>query len=263
MTGHPPKPRLALSIGVVGHRLNRMPEQMRSEVMAYIREALKELSQAAETALQRYEGFFGGESPAIVLMSGLAEGADRMAARAAIEQNLALTAVLPFTVDAYEHDFREQSSRAEYRELVSKAHKTLTLCGDRIRKPAAYEAAGLTILDNSDIILAIWDGKTSAGRGGTAQLIEVAAKSDLPIIHIDPTGGHPPHLLWADSPRCHFQALTSPIFPSYRLLILCGTSLTSWCARRQTTRIYLTIPCCLSRFTLYSGCSWRSVKRQR
>jgi hypothetical protein len=196
MAVHPPKPSLALSIGVVGHRLNRIPEQARLEVMVRIRDVLKQLSNAADAALEHHQAFFADHCATVTLVSGLAEGADRMAAQAAIEQDLALTAIVPFTVDSYEQDFEEQSSRAEYRELTRKATKVLALCGDRKRKPRAYEIAGLTLIDNSDIILAIWDGRTSAGRGGTTELIECAARSGLPIIHIDATDKHPPRVLW-------------------------------------------------------------------
>jgi hypothetical protein len=87
-------------------------------------------------------------------------------------------------------------SRAEYRELISKATRTLELGDDPTRKQRAYETAGHTILNNSDIVLAVWDGETSAGPGGTTELIEFAAKSGLPIIHIDATTRHSPRLLW-------------------------------------------------------------------
>jgi hypothetical protein len=80
MTAHPPKPRLALSIGVVGHRLNRLTEQKRSEVTACIRKVLDQLSHAAQAALERHRAFFAAESATVTLISGLAEGADRMAA---------------------------------------------------------------------------------------------------------------------------------------------------------------------------------------
>jgi hypothetical protein len=163
--------------------------------MTRICEVLEQLSRAAQTALERHEAFFANERAALTLISGLAEGTDRMAAQGAIEQGLSLTAILPLEIETYEEGFKQQSSRAEYRELISKA-TTLELCGDPKRKPRAYEAAGLTILDNSDIVLAVWDGETSAGRGGTVELIEIAAERGLPIIHIDTTQRHPPRLIW-------------------------------------------------------------------
>ena len=215
ITVHPPKPRFALSIGVIGHRLNRLPEQRRSGVMTRICEVLEQLSRAAQTALERHEAFFANERAALTLISGLAEGTDRMAAQGAIEQGLSLTAILPFEIETYEKDFKQQSSRAEYRELISKA-TTLELCGDPKQKPRAYEAAGLTILDNSDIVLAVWDGETSAGRGGTVELIEIAAKRGLPIIHIDTTQRHPPRLIWgglAKFPLFRVDLTDLPVLP--------------------------------------------------
>jgi hypothetical protein len=164
--------------------------------MACIRDVLKQISHAAKAALERQAPFFASENAAVTLISGLAEGADRMAAQAAVDQGLTLSAVLPFPIDIYEQDFFEQSSRAEYRALIDKAKSILALCGDYMHKPSAYESAGLTILGNSDILVAVWDGKPSEGQGGTTELVECAAKNGLPIIHIDAAGKRAPRLLW-------------------------------------------------------------------
>lgn len=196
MTLHPPKPRLALSVGIVGHRPNRLPAGAWAEVAAGINEALTLVSAAAQTAWVRNREFFTEEPPALTLVSALAEGADRIAACAALENGYSLTAVLPFDSEEYERDFNEASSISEYEGLLEKADRTVALPGNRAPEAFAYETAGLTILGNVEILLAVWDGGASAGRGGTTDLVERAAQDGLPVIHVDAAGKKPPRLLW-------------------------------------------------------------------
>jgi hypothetical protein len=73
---HPPKPRIALSIGVIGHSLNRLPEHGRLGVAARIREVLSQLSGAAQMALEEHKSSFADATPALTLISGLADGAE-------------------------------------------------------------------------------------------------------------------------------------------------------------------------------------------
>jgi hypothetical protein len=60
----------------------------------------------------------------------------------------------------------------------------------------AYEAAGLTVIGNCDILLAVWDGGESRGPGGTTEMLLAAAALGIPIIHIDANGINPPLLKW-------------------------------------------------------------------
>ena len=57
MTIKPARPRLALSIGVIGHRPNRLPEAARAAVETRIDALLATLRQATDAAHARYAGF--------------------------------------------------------------------------------------------------------------------------------------------------------------------------------------------------------------
>ena len=107
-------------------------------------------------------------------------------------------------------DFKQQSSKKEFERLLGQADTTLVLPGCRDLEAAAYETAGLTIVDNSDLLLAVWDGEGPAGRGGTIEFIEHAARNDLPIIHVDATGKQEPRMLW--SGLAQFRAPGAGIF---------------------------------------------------
>ena len=136
----------------------------------------------------------------------MAEGADRLAARAALSAGFALDVALPCSTAAlHEATFADAGSRSEFNSLLAlaRARLVLPLAGDdeqalAERLPASFEAAGLTMLALSDILLAVWDGKPAEGRGGTGQIVEEAARRGAPIIVVDPETGAI-RLLWAET----------------------------------------------------------------
>jgi len=196
MTIDAPKPTLALSVGIVGHRPNRLPAETSAAIEARIDEILLLLKRTAEETRRRHP-FYADEPVAFTMISALAEGADRMAARSAIRNGLALDVVLPFPADAYEQDFLEPASRAEYRQLIDAARRVEVLPGDYGAEHRDYDPAGRVILETADIILGVWDGGPSGGRGGTTDLLQRAAAKGIPIISIDPSNRTAPRLLWS------------------------------------------------------------------
>ena len=214
---HPPKPRLALTIGVTGHRLSRAPSPDEAAASAPRRFDVAAVAAALEAAFAvaarglaaidaAAKAGFSDAPPVITLISSLAEGADRIAAHAALAAGWALDVVLPCPQPIYAQTFVENGSRNEFETLLGRARATLTLPlpGDQSapadqRLPAAFEAAGLTMLAQSDILVAVWDGKPADGRGGTGQIVEEAARRGAPIVVVDPQDGAT-RLLWSDVP---------------------------------------------------------------
>jgi hypothetical protein len=120
-----------------------------------------------------------------VLLSPLAEGTDRLAARAVLEvPGGVLKAVLPLPPADYEADFPTEESRREFRDLLARAAGVEVLPAQPTRA-AAYEAAGRRVVDLCDVLLAVWDGGASAGRGGTAATVAYARRVGRPLIIID------------------------------------------------------------------------------
>ena len=233
---HPPKPRFALSVGVVGHRpkdLAKVEDPIKDKALHEKR--LKQVCDDVKTALaaidaaairarsDHYDCFDQSDSPEpmLILVSALAEGADTIAAKAALALGYALDAPLPFARSDYEGDFIHASeenadpiatekktldSLAEFQSLLKRA-RTLELPGQRalptdtkeegkLRENRAYEAAGLTVLSQADIVLAVWDRELSRGRGGTAELVAEAARAGMPIILVDAKGERPIEVRW-------------------------------------------------------------------
>jgi hypothetical protein len=197
MDGHPLKPKLALAVGVIGHRPDRLPQTARDKVESDVATVLKIVSEGVQAAHARYQDVFSPAEPLLSCVSGLAEGADRIVAKAALARGWLLDAVLPFSVSTYAADFHTEQSRAEFDELCGKARATLALPGRRENETHAYRTVGLTILDQCDLLLAVWDRGPSGGPGGTTDMVETATQLDVPIIHVDANGQQPPRVYWS------------------------------------------------------------------
>jgi hypothetical protein len=134
----------------------------------------------------------GAGGPGIVL-SPLADGADQLVAREAVDQGYQLIAPLPFGRDEYERDFVEAAQLAAYRELLAKASLMTELDGDRSTDDSAehaYAAAGRWLVDSSHVLIAIWNGRAARGKGGTAEVVGLARAAGVPVIWIKAL---PPH----------------------------------------------------------------------
>ena len=107
----------------------------------------------------------------VVVVSSLAEGADRLVAQLAVARGNGLEVVLPLEIDDYERDFPDTVD--EFRTLLAAAASTVVIPPQPTREDA-YLAAGLAVLDRADVLVAIWDGEAARGRGGTAEIVEEA-----------------------------------------------------------------------------------------
>ena len=128
-------------------------------VATQVNETLALIAETTKDARLRYNQFFTEELPRLTLISSLAEGADRIAAAEALKNGYLLAAVLPFDREEYERDFKQPSSRCEYTRLLEQAATTLVLPGHRTQETVAYRTAGLTIVQNVDVLLTVWDGR--------------------------------------------------------------------------------------------------------
>jgi hypothetical protein len=120
-----------------------------------------------------------------VAVSALAEGSDRMFAQAALARGYRLDVLLPFTSTDYETTFGDTATTPVYRALLARASSKVELPGSLAASTAAYEVVGRATVDACHILVAVWDGKPAAGRGGTPEIIEYAAAKGKPVLWID------------------------------------------------------------------------------
>jgi len=147
--------------------------------------------------LLRQQAPVGGR---LQVISPLAEGADRLVARLALEHGAQLIVPLPLPRDVYAQDFSDSASVAEFSDLLGRATEIWELNGDGAdaeHRLDAYAAAGFAVVDQSDVLLAMWDGEPAAGRGGTADIVRHAVESGKAVLWA-PTVLEPLQLLVGD-----------------------------------------------------------------
>lgn len=115
-------------------------------------------------------------------LTSLAVGTDQVFAEAAFAQSIKVQAVIPF--GGYERCF-DGSGLEAYRRL-------LACCDDMIvlertgSDEEAFLAAGIRVADDSDLLIAVWDGEPAAGLGGTADVVAHALGGGREVVHLDP-----------------------------------------------------------------------------
>ncbi len=191
---HPPKPRLTLRVGVTGHRPNRLSPEAPQALAAAVRRLLAGFQDSLSAVLVSHKDCFSAEPPRLIVVSSLAEGTDRVVAEVAREMGLELFCPLPFARDEYEKDFDAPASRQSYRRLLGEA-SVFELDGSRADADQAYEGAGLFMLRQSDVVIAVWNGKVGSGRGGTRDIVQAAVDAGIPQVRFDEHGSGPSILL--------------------------------------------------------------------
>ena len=111
----------------------------------------------------------------LLLLSSLAEGADRLGARVALRLGIGVVAVLPLPREEYERDFATEESRAEFADLLGRAQEWFSVdVPPGSSRSYAYARAAAYITQRSQLVLALWDGAPVEGEAGTAPLVRFA-----------------------------------------------------------------------------------------
>lgn len=176
----------ALCVGVTGHRPNRMPAAQWSR----IKQDLADLMAGIEAS-------HSGRRP--ILLSGLAEGADRLAAFVALGRGWALRSILAFHRTRFEQDFPEAFAIGEFRALLAISEGVVEpkKSAPLGRPEDGYDAVGRRIVAESDILVAIWDGAASQGKGGTVEVIALAQARGTPVFWVHAKKAQAPRRLQA------------------------------------------------------------------
>lgn len=197
----PQRPSLVFRIGVTGHR----PGGLSDADLPVIRKLVSRVFDIVEdvvsaAALEPSLGY--NREYGLRVISPLSEGADRIVVAEALnrESPFEFDCILPFPAKVCLDDFETSQSKAEFSSLLSHARRIFTLDGVRDRgkdvgDARAYEAVGNAILQNCDLLLAIWDGQDKQLIGGTSQIVRAAAFYGIPVAWIDSRRDHELSLL--------------------------------------------------------------------
>jgi len=192
-----PLPKARLRIGVTGHRIGTKFSQSQADaVRSTIDRLLSDITRLAQQSVEANPWAFVEGEAVVSTISALAEGSDRILADAGLAQSHPLNVILPFARADYRRDFQSEESRQTFDALLTRAGAVFELNGNRDNAERAYEAAGLLMLANADIVIAIWDQLPADGIGGTAMIVEHAVAEGVPVILIDPRTPTDAAVLW-------------------------------------------------------------------
>ncbi len=156
-------------IGVIGHRTLRDVAAVANAARQIILKIKDDCTRISPRGGCRF-----------VVLSSLAEGADRILARETLailsgESGSigSLCAMLPMSPDRYINDFAAEESRAEFAALLGSA-QTMHVNPPAASREIAYTECAQHLVEGSDILVAVWDGQPSGGPGGTASSLAYA-----------------------------------------------------------------------------------------
>jgi len=186
-----------LCVGITGHRAEALGEEAAAALPPRISAILELIGECARALLERERSAFSPAPPELHFVSAIADGSDQIAAEAALSLGWGLQAILPFRRADYRESLADVPGRESFDALLGRASRVLELPGDEPGDVEAYVMAGRATVAHCDLLIAVWDGKPARGRGGTAEVVEMAIARGRPVIHVPPSPNEPAKLLWA------------------------------------------------------------------
>jgi hypothetical protein len=203
-----PRPKPTLRVGITGHRPR--PGIDEDAVARRLAAEFRRLRTVAEGIAREEAAVFADGGAECVLVSALAEGADRAAAHAALAEGFRLECVLPLPRADYRADFAGSAAEG-FDALLGKASAVFELpapraprTGDDAEREAertrgrdrSYATGGFVMLNQIDLLVAVWNGDPPAGPGGTGAIVEMAVNAGIPVLHIRSGAPDRVTLLW-------------------------------------------------------------------
>lgn len=198
--GFMPKTRLALNVGITGHRPNKIGVELQDASASTFHALRAGIEAEANSVLRGHAGrLYAPTAPLLRIVTALAEGADRLAV-SNLPKTWVFEAILPMPREDYRQDFGSDatsSPRLEFEELLGRAESVTELFSSSDHnanaaqnRSASYGLLGAFLVRQVDILVAMWDGEKSEGAGGTAEVIARAIESGKPVIWIDPAAAN-------------------------------------------------------------------------
>lgn len=122
------------------------------------------------------------QTPPLVGITSLAVGADQIFAQAVLDCGGDLQVIIP--MEGYSQSL-DADGLKEYEQLIAQA-SSVQLLPEAVSEEESYFAAGKRIVELSDVLIAVWDGKPAAGLGGTGDVVKYAKLQGAHYLHINP-----------------------------------------------------------------------------
>lgn len=168
-TAHPIRLPATLAIGFTGHRALDDEAKCRKSIFEFLEQRK-------------------ASTPGLVYgISSVAAGGDLLFAESCIQLALPLCVLLPLPEEEFRKDFDETSwARAEL--VLKKAASVEVIGGNQSREERYYEC-GIETVQRSRLLLALWNGDSSQGLGGTEDIVTFAKGVGKPVVWLHDTTG--------------------------------------------------------------------------
>ncbi len=167
--------KIPIIVGITGHR------DLCKDEIGVLSQKIREVFQLLRKAYP--------DTP-LLLLTPLAEGADRLAANVAIAEKIEYIVPLPLPQAEYLKDFATPELKAEFHKLLgmAKDHFELPILEGNTAENIAdygphrdrqYALVGAYIARHCHILIALWDGKELNKVGGTSQVVKFRLEGDM------------------------------------------------------------------------------------
>jgi hypothetical protein len=143
----------------------------------------KAVADGIRNALERLADHHGP----LAAVSSAASGADTLFVEEVARRNLPYLLILPFSKSRFQQDFSPNEWQRVL-PLIEKATHVEEVSGEE-SKEGAYMETGILTADRADAMIAVWDGKSAAGFGGTGDVVDYIRDLGKPLIIVDPATG--------------------------------------------------------------------------
>jgi hypothetical protein len=193
----PPAVPFVLSVGVTGHRADVLGPDGTEHLVGRVRETLGLIAAAGADLLGKERNCFSDDELLLRFISPVADGADQIAAEVALELGWELQVVLPFDRSTYRASLANHGARERFDALLERAVRVVELPGEPSHGLDAYVMTGRATVAHCDLLIAVWDGLPPRGRGGTAEVVQLALTRGTAIVHVPLALDTPARILWA------------------------------------------------------------------
>jgi hypothetical protein len=193
----PPALPFVLSVGITGHRAEALSPDAAAALPSRIADVLQAIGASALALSQSARSSFSPAPPTLRFVSAIADGSDQIAADQALSMGWELQTILPFRCADYRASLANADAQERFDALLARATRVLELPGEDPSDVEAYVMTGRATVAHCDVLIAVWDGLPPRGRGGTAEVVQMAVTAGRPVIHIPPDPDKPARILWA------------------------------------------------------------------
>lgn len=132
--------------------------------------SLPDPSAVAKSIRSAVENFRSQVDGDLIGRASAASGADLLFLEACRDAGLAYSVVLPFSEERFRQDFESDAEWARAKSLIDAA-TSVEIAPGHEGAPEAYHLAAREVLEVSDAMLFVWDGKPARGLGGTEESV--------------------------------------------------------------------------------------------